>query len=63
VVAYNLLDNGHTRFDAYAGVRVNSLAADLDLDRTGIICSQNLSGGTTYDVISHGLLLGLEYHF
>ncbi|MCF7676161.1 MAG: hypothetical protein K9N23_18995 [Akkermansiaceae bacterium] len=36
VVAYNVVDSGPTRFDVYAGVRVNSLDADLDISRLGV---------------------------
>lgn len=35
VVAYNVLENGCTHFDVYAGARVNWVDADLDISLTG----------------------------
>lgn len=131
-VFYNLVENPTTRFDAYAGARVNWMETDVDIkfvrggtrsesadkawvdpiigfrvhhdltdrwfiralaDIGGFGVSSDItwqgmaslgyrvsdhaslglgyrgigtdytSGGTTYDVISHGLLLGFEYKF
>lgn len=36
VITCNMIDNPCTRFDVYAGARVNSLDADLDITRTGL---------------------------
>lgn len=35
VVAYNVVDNGTTHFDAYAGARVNSVDMDVSIDLIG----------------------------
>ena len=39
-----MIDDPDTRFDVYAGARVNSLDADLDITRTGIIRTRQFSG-------------------
>lgn len=47
VIAYNVVDDPSTRFDVYAGARVNSLDADLDITRTGIIRERTFSGSAS----------------
>lgn len=44
LVAYNLIDEPETRFDIYAGARVNSLSMDLEITRVGMFNNRTFSG-------------------
>jgi len=44
VITYNVIDHSSTRFDVYAGARVNSIDANLDITRSGIIGTRVFSG-------------------
>lgn len=43
-ITYNVINDDRTRFDIFAGARVNSLDADLDITRTGILRERTFSG-------------------
>jgi hypothetical protein len=43
-ITCNVIDDPRTRFDIYAGARVNSIDVDLDITRTGILRTRTFSG-------------------
>ena len=43
-ITYNVINDPRMRFDMFAGARVNSLDADLDITRTGILRELTFSG-------------------
>lgn len=57
-ITYNVIDEPCTSFDVYAGTRVNSEDANLDITRTGIIRTREFSGTDSMTWV--GPMIGLR---
>jgi opacity protein-like surface antigen len=59
VITCNVIDDPRTRFDVYAGARVNSLDMDLNITRTGVILTRTFSGSDSKTWVDP--IIGVRY--